>query len=349
LPDLVSVSNPLDYHTFSWANGTALTATFAAMLNCGFDLTALILDYPRGDRCDASDWVTASDALIAAHRATGRPAAIIATLPECLPEDRATALLEAGVVPLLGIDEALAAIEAAAELGVAPIGASPITGRAPAGEPIMLDEVCSKHALGVSGVSVPTGLRVRTPEEAVAAARRIGFPVVLKAVGDRLAHKTERDAVRLGLRDEDAVRAAATELAAIAEALLVEAMVTGAVAELIIGVNRDPAIGPYMVIGSGGVLVELVGDSAILLMPATANEIRTAVATLKVARLLAGWRGRPAGDMQDVVQTVLAIQSYAIANLDRLLELDVNPVMVLPDGAVAVDAMIRLAKETDDD
>jgi acyl-CoA synthetase (NDP forming) len=346
LGELVTVSNPLDYHTFSWADGPALTATFTAMLNCNFDLAALILDYPRDDKCDDSDWVIAADALIAAHRATGRPAAIIATLPECLPEDRSAALLAAGVVPLHGMDEALAAIEAALRIEA---GELPITGGAPVGEPMLLDEVRSKGALNLSGVLVPAGLRARTPEEAVAAARRIQFPVVLKVVSDRIAHKSEHQAVRLNLGDERAVRTAAVELFAIGETLLVEAMVLGAVAELIVGVNRDPAIGPYMVIGSGGVLVELVGDTAILMMPTTDSEIRAAIATLKVARLLAGWRGRPAGDMQAVVQTVLAIQDFALRNLDRLLEIDVNPLVVLPECAVAVDALIRVVKEADHD
>ena len=345
LTDLVTISNPLDYHTFSWGNREALTGTFTAMLGCGFDLTALILDYPRGDRCGDADWVAASDALVAAHRATGRPAAIIATMPECLPEDRSLALMAAGVVPLHGMDEALAAIEAAVELGVATAHDPPLTARAPTSAPTALDEVRSKQALAEHGVTVPDGRVVHTPEQAAVAAEALGFPVVLKAVGDTLAHKTERGAVRLSLHDADTVRAAAADLLGISDTLLVERMVTDAVAELIVGVNRDPAFGPYLVLGSGGVLVELVGDSAILTMPATEADIRAALATLKVVRLLDGWRGRPAGDVPALVRTVLAVQGYAIANLDRLLELDVNPVMVRPRGAVAVDALIRLAKE----
>ena len=111
--NLVTVSNPLDYNTFDWADRAALTATFAAMMRQDFDLTALILDYPRTDRCDATDWITASDALIDARRITGARAAVIATLPECLPETRADALMAAGVLPLFGMDEALDAIEAA--------------------------------------------------------------------------------------------------------------------------------------------------------------------------------------------------------------------------------------------
>jgi hypothetical protein len=124
-------------------------------------------------------------------------------------------------------------------------------------------------------------------------------------------------------------------------------MVTDAVAEVLVGISRDPAIGPYLVLGSGGVLAELVNDTAILMLPVCEDDIRTALATLKVAKLLAGYRGKPAGDVDALVAAVLAVQSYALKNLDRLLELDVNPVMVRPAGygAVAVDALVRLARE----
>ncbi len=339
----MTISNPLDYHTFSWADRDALTGTFTSVLRCGFDLTALILDYPRGDRCDAADWVVASDALVDAHRATGRPAAVIATLPECLPEDRALALLQAGVVPLHGMEEALAAIEAAAELGAAPPRTPPLTVPAPSGAAMILDEASAKRALAAYGVTVPDGRLVATADDAVAAADALGYPVVLKAVSDTLAHKTERGAVRLNLRDAAQVREAANDLLAFGATLLVESMVTDAVAEVIVGINRDPAIGPYLMLGSGGVLVELLDDSAILMLPTTDTDIRTAIVSLKVGRLLGGYRGRPAGDVAALVRIVLAVQDYAIANLDRLLELDVNPVMVRPTGAVAVDALIRLA------
>jgi acetate---CoA ligase (ADP-forming) len=346
LSDLVTVTNPLDYNTFSWANGPALTATFTAMMACGFDLTALILDYPRIAVCDETDWLIASDALIAASRATGRPAAVLATLPECMSDTRARELMAQGVAPLSGMDEALAAIDAAMHAGIAPAAMPPLTDRTPSGGPLMLDEVASKTALAAHGVRTPAGRVVATPSAAATAAAELGFPVVLKAVSATMAHKSERGAVRLNLSDAAAVRDAAAGLLPLGEALLVERMVTDAVAEVIVGVNRDPAIGPYLVLGSGGVLVELVGDSATLLLPATDADIRDALAGLKVARLLAGFRGRPAGDMTSLVACVLAVQSYAIANLDRLLELDVNPVMVRPLGlgAVAVDAMIRLVE-----
>jgi acyl-CoA synthetase (NDP forming) len=343
LSPLVTVSNPLDYHTFSWADRTALAATFTAVLRCGFDLAALILDFPRTDRCAETDWLAASDALAAASIATGRRAAIIATLPECLPEARAAELLAAGLVPLLGLDDALAAIEAAADLGAFRPASPPAAGTAPSGRPRLLEEGAAKQALAAHGLPVPAGRTVHTAAEAVAAAEALGWPVVLKSVG--LAHKTEHGAVRLGLRDPAALRAAAAELAPLGTALLVEQMVTDGVAEVIVGVARDPALGPYLVLGAGGVLAELAADRAILMLPASAEAIRESLDGLRVGALLRGHRGRPPGDLAALVRAVAAVQDYAMGNLPRLIELDVNPIIVRPRGVVAVDALIRLTEE----
>ena len=350
LPELVTISNPLDYHTFSWRNLPALTETFAAMMAAGYDLTMLLLDFPRPDRCDDADWVVSADALVAAAKRTGGRAAVVAALPEAFPEHHALALAEAGIAPLFGLDEALAAITAAAEAGE--VAASTFEGScSPAasvkGPPRTLSEWAGKQALAGSGVTVPKGQLASTSESAVAAARSIGFPVVVKAVGEAIAHKTEIGAVRLNLKDAAGVAEAATALLAISDTLLVERMVPDGVAELIVGIDRDPVFGLYLVIGSGGILVELVGDRRLLLLPASENEIRTALDELKVAKLLAGYRGKPPGDFEAAVKAILAIQEFALNCADRLLELDVNPLIVRPAGlgAVAVDVLIRMGGE----
>ena len=119
LERLVTIANPLDYHTFIWNQRRALRATFAAMMACGFDLACWCSTFPRADRCSDADWQVALDAWEAARDATGGRAAVVASLPENLPESVAEALIAAGIVPLLGIDEALAAAEAAAVIGAA--------------------------------------------------------------------------------------------------------------------------------------------------------------------------------------------------------------------------------------
>lgn len=170
--------------------------------------------------------------------------------------------------------------------------------------------------------------------------------MVLKAVHADLLHKTEAGALRLDLHDRDAVWGAAEALLGLADTLLVEAMVTDAVAELIVGVHRDPTFGLCLIIGSGGILVELVGDSRLMLMPATRNEVAEALGSLRVAALFRGFRGRPAGDMDAAVAAVLAIQAFALSRAETLAELDVNPLMIRPAGrgALAADVLIRIAE-----
>jgi acetate---CoA ligase (ADP-forming) len=135
-----------------------------------------------------------------------------------------------------------------------------------------------------------------------------------------------------------AVVGAAKELGVFSGRVLVERMATGAVAELIVGVRADPGFGLALTVGSGGVLVELVRDTATLLLPVDRQQVRSALLGLRVARLLTGFRGAPPGDVDAAVDAVLTIARYAIERGVR--ELDVNPLLVFPDGVLAVDAVI---------
>ena len=365
LGDLVTVSNPLDYHTFIWGDAARLTATFAAMLGCGFDLTLLVIDPPRGDRCADDDWRVTVDAFEAALGRTGARGAVLATLPESLSEGWSEDLMARGITPLAGVEDGLAAVEAAADVGgwwaEAPTSVRPpAAGRLPPfedGRPlagaggVVLTEWEAKRRLGRAGVPTPPGALARTPEEAVRAAERLGAPVVAKAVGRDLAHKSELGAVRLGLEAPADVEAAARALLPLGEAVLVERMVNDGVAEVIAGVARDPQVGLTLLVGSGGELVELVGDRALLLLPASRAAVEAAVSGLKAARLIDGFRGRPAGDRAALLDALLAIQRFALDRAGRLLELDVNPLIVRPEGCgvVAVDALMRIAAAAADD
>ncbi|HEX6015223.1 MAG TPA: acetate--CoA ligase family protein, partial [Geminicoccaceae bacterium] len=120
------------------------------------------------------------------------------------------------------------------------------------------------------------------------------------------------------------------------------------VAELIVGVSRDPQLGLCLVVGAGGVLVELLDDRALLLLPTTEEAVRAAVLGLRATPLLQGFRGRPAGDIEAAVTAALAVARFAQAHADRLAELDVNPLIVRPagKGAVAADVLVRLVPES---
>ena len=354
LGDLVTIENPLDYHTFIWAREDAMTKTFAAMMGCGFDLSLLVLDFPRGDRCADADWSIAAGAFTRAAVQTAARAAIVATLPENMPEAHAAEILAAGIAPLCGLDEAVAAAEAAAFIGARwpePLP-RPLLAGATVGDPVglvvararTLPEAEAKAALLAFGVTMPPSHAVQDAKCAVSVAEGLGYPVVLKALG--IAHKSDVGAVRLGLGAAAEVEAAAMALGELGTGLLIEAMVTDAVAELLIGVVRDPQFGLLMTIGAGGVLVELWSDTKSLLLPATEDEICKAILSLRVAVLLHGFRGRPAGDFGAAVAAALAVARYAEANAATLKELEINPLLVRPTGrgAVAVDAMIRMSQ-----
>ena len=343
LHPLVTVANPLDYHTFSWGDEAALTDTFTAFASAGFDATMLVLDFPRTDRCDDTEWESAVNAFERATDATGSRGVIAATLGENVPEERAAQLIERGIAPLAGVREAFAAFEAAAAIGEAwraPARAPLVDSECLAGKPVPLDEAASKARLAEYGVRIPDGAVVRDEDEAVAAAAALGGPVAVKALG--IAHKSERDAVRLGLLAPEAVRAAARELLGPGGALLVERLTTGIVAELMVGLHRDPRLGLLLTVGSGGTTVELVADTVTLLLPVGDSEVRGALSRLRCAPLLEGWRGRAPADVDAAVAAILAIAEFAVANRDRIEELDVNPLALgaRGHGAVALDALM---------
>ncbi|MEO8546330.1 MAG: acetate--CoA ligase family protein, partial [Burkholderiaceae bacterium] len=356
LGDKVTIANPLDYHTYIWGQLAAQTDCFSALLACQFDMHLLVLDFPRADRCVSGAWQTTVDAFVAAHQRNPVPCAVVASLPEGLPDGVARQLLERGIAPMQGLAECLDAIVHAAAIGAArkrrddilpvtgPNGGAPWAGSSTLR---MLDEVASKQALSAFGVPIPRGELARSSADAAVVAARLGFPLVVKAVSDTLAHKTEAGAVRLNLKTAAQVTEAVAAMAGLSERFLVEQMAADVVAEFIVGVTRDPQFGPALTLGAGGVLVELLKDATTLLLPASRADIRRALESLRSWPLVCGYRGRPAGDVEALIDAVLAVARYAQANAAQLVELDVNPVLVLPQGrgVLAVDAMIRLMQQ----
>ena len=351
LGNKVNVANPLDYHTYIWGDLAAQTACFAGMLDCRFDAHLLVLDFPRQDRCAADAWQTTVDAFIAAQAGHGACGVLVASLPEGLPESVARQLLAQGIAPMQGLSDCLDAIGHAADIGAAQHRAAMIT---PLQAPVpfalagarLLDEASAKQALARFGVPVPVG-QVLGRAQVLPYAAALGYPVVLKALAPGLAHKTEAGAVRLNLQNDAELDAALTAMAPLSEQFLVEQMVRGALAELLVGVQRDTQFGLSLTLGAGGVFVELLRDSVTLLLPLTRADLLQALQTLQMWPMVTGYRSRAHGDVEALLDATQAILAFATAHADRLLELDVNPLLVLPvgRGVLAVDALIQLADE----
>jgi acetate---CoA ligase (ADP-forming) len=361
LSERVTIANPFDFHTHVWFDRPRLRSLFSIVHRAGFDAVGFMIDCPPEDQADPASYVAVIEEFIAAYPGPPARAAVISSLPESLSAATRTRCLAAGVVPLQGQREALEALDQAAAIGAAwTRGAGvelrrprrgPGGGAAPGSEGNRargrtLPESEAKAALAACGVPVPRS-QVVPPEQAASAARALGFPVVLKASGD-IAHKSDVGGVVLDVRSAAAAAAAAERLARISGSLLVEQMVTDGVAEVLIGITADPQFGQLLMLGAGGVLAELLSDTALLLPPFTASAVRGALSRLGIGRLLGGYRGKPPGDLPALVHTVLACARFAEENVDRLLELDLNPVIVRPAGlgAVAVDALVRLAEES---
>lgn len=337
----VALANPLDYHTYIWADTDALAATFTAMMQGDLAMGCVILDFPRADRCDQTAWEPVIDAVSRAQETTGRPIAVVSSLPETMPEDVSLRLAERGIAALSGLGDALSAIRTAAQIGQAQKVPRPLLLPVATGSTRILSEADAKAALGAFGLCVPQSARATTVPDAVNAANKIGYPVVLK--GEGIAHKTEAGAVVVNLTTPDAVATAAEAVPG--NSYLVEEMVVGSAAELLVGVVADPAHGYVLTLAAGGVLTELLSDSASLLVPASREEVRATLISLKVHALLTGYRGGPPSDFDAILDAVMAIQDYVAETLP--LEVEINPLLCGPDGAVAADALIRIGDRYD--
>ncbi len=340
-----------------------------------FDAAVLLLDLPAAG-LDRSRWWPTLDAFGAACAASGTPGVVAASLAENLPDEARTRAGELGLCACGDIDSALGALEAAAAFGrslaaVASAPPPPLLAPAhsarPAAEPrpqrassdgdtavlaavvmtetvlteTVLTESEAKERLAAVGISVPRGLLV-TAAEAAAAAVEIGLPVVVKATG--VAHKSDVGAVTVGLDDLDEVAAAAARLGALGDGTVtVEECVADAVAELLVSVRSEPPVGMLLTLGAGGTLVELLEDTATLLLPTRPADVRSALRSLRVWPLLTGHRGRPPAAVDAVVEAVSALA--LLVSTDRsITEVEINPLLVTEETAVAVDALMTVTQ-----
>jgi acetate---CoA ligase (ADP-forming) len=227
--------------------------------------------------------------------------------------------------------------------------------------PATLDTTLARY-----GIALPKSQAVATAAEAASAAERIGFPVALKIRSRDILHKTEVGGVALDLHDRDAVEAAAEALTASTRAaqpsaridgFLVQEMVVGL--EAIVGARNDPLYGPLLLVGSGGVLVELVEDAALRLLPVAAKEVGSIIDGLKLARRLSGLRGGPAADRAALEAAALALGRFFLDHRAKIKEIEINPLIVRADerstalkpvkaGAIAVDVRVLWQEGTEE-
>lgn len=335
LGPMVALSNPLDYHTYVWGNAEKMANAWTPMAGDHIGLTLIIVDYPH---TDATDWVSATQAALRVRARTGRPVAVVATLPELMPEAVAAELAAGGVIPMMGLTEAIVAAEIASNLrGPDPV---PPLWQASTPQVALVPEASAKSLLASFGLAIPRGQIASGLSELRVAASGLTPPLVLKGQG--LAHKSEAGAVALNL-SQAGLEVAANSMTT--TSFLVEEMVQGAIAELLVGVTHDPAHGFVLTLGAGGVLTELWQDTVSLLVPAGRDQVAAALARLRIAPLLDGYRGKPGAHMESILSAIEAIQACVIAHSDRISEIEVNPLICTHDAAIAADALIMMAQD----
>ena len=358
LSDRITIANPFDIHTYLWFDHAAMHQLFSTVAAEDADAVLFMLDSPPENKGDLAAYTPVIEQFAAATRGSAARAVLLTSLPESVGESVRQRCLEQGVVPLQGQLEGLIALDRAAAVGRAWAGESfpqlelPTHSQSTdadvtaAGTADVVGEAAAKQALAQYGLPVPRSAVV-PPSDAGKAAAEIGFPVAIKATGADIAHKSDLGGVILNVSSVTTADAAGARLQALSPQVLVEQMITDAIADVLVGVIADPQFGLVMVIAAGGVHTELWQDRVTLLPPWTREQILAAVQTLKISKLLAGYRGKPAGDIEALLDAITAIGRYAIAHRETLVELDVNPLLVRPlgQGVVAVDAMIRKRRE----
>jgi acyl-CoA synthetase (NDP forming) len=340
--------NPLD----AWGTGADYESQFAACM------TALVEDPASAAGvlfADVRDDYYLATGYAAAMRRVAEQSAkpiFVATNYSLVQHERiALALTEAGVPVLDGTREALRAVRHAFDYrdfrALPAVGALPVIDAAVHAhwhERLSGEGVLGEHEalalLADYGIPTAPRRRVDTRDAAIRAAEALGYPVVLKTAVAGIAHKTEAGGVRLSLGDPAAVAAAYDEMACrLGSAVLVERMVPAGI-EIAVGAVNDAQFGPYVMVAAGGVLMELLADRVVALAPVDVAAAHRLIAGLKVSRLLRGWRGAAAADVDALADCVARVSMIAAVQRDTIAEIDVNPVIAGSDGCIAVDALI---------
>lgn len=347
LNDYVEVDNPLDYHTFIWGDRKRTSECFKQMISGNFAATMLLLDWPRTQESEQKDWDLTLLALSDAISGTREKTIVLASIADCMPKRIIKECQKYGIAPMIGLDICLKALNHSYRIGLAFQKSSMqsieiLRSLSHPSKISTLTEFEGKKLLKKYGIPVPDGKIISSTSEALIAAEKIHYPITLKVSDVELVHKTELGAVMLNINDPLALEKACQDLFKIGSSLLIEKMVQDSVAELIVGVGLDPIFGKYIIIGSGGILVELFKESIPLLFPVNREDVSLALSKLKVFPLINGYRGNPEGDVEMIIDCVMA--TVKLVSENDIDELDINPLLVLKrgSGVIAADTLIKL-------
>ncbi len=338
-------ANPLDVWGTGSRAGEQLSGSLAALADDpAVHAVALAVDLVHEFDGDQSY----PEAVAETARRTSKPVVVLSNVPAAIDPDTAASLRDSGIPVLEGTRSGLLALKHLLDHAGDPDPPGPAPAADGARRERWTRVITAGEAHGARleellrdyGIAAARTRAAGTAAGALAAAAEIGYPVVLKTGEPRIAHKSDAGGVVLGLPDPDALRAAYEDLAERLGRRVLVCETIPAGPELSLGLARDHELGLLLVVGAGGVLVELLADRAVALPPVSAAQAHRMLGTLRASRLLAGLRGQPAADLDAVAAAITGLSQLA-AELGGVLEaVDINPLICGPGGAVAVDALV---------
>ena len=360
LPHTATASNPLDYTTPIWGIPEKTVPVFKCLIKDGYDMAIIVQDYPSEDLGESrASYANDSRAFVAAVKATGIPGAVCSVIPENLDSDIRKELIAEGIAPMQGIHDCINAVSKAIwhaerrkkikqseypRLYRFTKSSNCIT---------ILNELEGKQMLSNSGVPIPPYALVKGLE-IKQLPNQLSFPLVAKMISRDLSHKTEAGSVMVGLEDHEAVNLALKTMTdsvrrykpeALTDEFLLEKQVESPLAELLVNVKKNTEYGTVLTMASGGIFVELLEDAVHLLLPTSSQEIERELGRLKISRLMEGFRGRPTVQMNHLLEVINQIINCALEPENQIIELEINPLFVLPDCAIAVDTLIQVESD----
>ncbi len=344
LGNLVHLSNPLDYQTYIWNDQVKLYQAFKCLTEARYDFLLIIMDLPKQGRCTTEAWGPAIAAIKKAKKSAKCPVGFITSLEENMPEEFAKDLLRHAIIPLTGLESSLGALGALRDISNTwnrQNTRSIIWSQWPDRKSRTINEFQSKKVLKEIGLNIPKGFTIKGKNSLLNKFRVLKKPVALKALG--ICHKTEVSAVSLGIDNETELidKFKVMKRLTSSETFLIEQQVNDVLVELLVGIVRDPQHGYMLTIGEGGILSELRKDTVTSCMPCNKSDIKAALKKLRIWPLLNGYRNKKAVNIAKIVLAIFMLQRYAINHKDRIIELEINPLLVKSDEVFAADALIK--------
>jgi len=364
LPNFNTIANPLD----AWGSGriekTYLSCLQAAVDQQQADIILVVQDVPGGmSPRQVDQYKVVANAAVEVAKKTKKPVIMLNNQSSGFNKEIRD-IMEAGNVPLLqGTREGLLAVNNLikyAEFLRKPVPVFTVKRNdsahkmLPEGDAV-LTEFESKKLVAQYGIPVTKEYLCRSRDEALEKAEEFGYPLVMKIISKEIQHKTEAGVVKLNIKnaaeagqayDELLCNAAVYNPNAIVQGVLCYRMIEEPVAEAIVGVLSDPYFGPAVIFGLGGILVEIFKDRALLIPPFERREIRRAIDSTKGSKLLYGFRGKPKGDIEALIDVIVKVGEMAADLAGRIDTLDINPLLILPvgKGVIAVDALVSIKR-----